>query len=218
MGHRNPFRIQVDQETGWLYNGEVGPDASGENANRGPRGYDELNQIREAGHMGWPYCIADNKRRPELGLSRRYPTAERLLRLRGRRGRRPAEHSAWNTGMTQTPPTTGACCGGRTAPPAELPGNTPGGNGRTAIAGPIYHFDSQPERDEAPGVVRRQGLLRRLVARLDRDAHAGRGGHAAGHRGVHAERRLFRHPQDIEMGADGSLYVLEWGLNFNYAG
>ena len=61
MGHRNPFRIQVDQETGWLYNGEVGPDAGGENANRGPRGYDELNQIRQAGNMGWPYCIADNK-------------------------------------------------------------------------------------------------------------------------------------------------------------
>ena len=61
MGHRNPFRIQVDQETGWLYNGEVGPDANADNANRGPRGYDELNQIREAGNMGWPYCIADNK-------------------------------------------------------------------------------------------------------------------------------------------------------------
>ncbi len=28
----------------------------------------------------------------------------------------------------------------------------------------------------------------------------------------------FRHPQDIEMGADGSLYVLEWGRDFNYAG
>src|SRR5688500_13472025 len=28
----------------------------------------------------------------------------------------------------------------------------------------------------------------------------------------------FRHPHDIEMGADGSLYVLEWGRDFNYAG
>ena len=69
MGHRNPFRIQVDSETGWLYNGEVGPDASGDNANRGPRGYDELNQIREAGNMGWPFCIADNKAYPN-GLPR----------------------------------------------------------------------------------------------------------------------------------------------------
>ena len=61
MGHRNPFRIHVDQETGWLYNGEVGPDANDDNADRGPRGYDELNQIRQAGNMGWPYCIANNK-------------------------------------------------------------------------------------------------------------------------------------------------------------
>ena len=28
----------------------------------------------------------------------------------------------------------------------------------------------------------------------------------------------FRHPQDIEMGPDGRLYVLEWGRDFNYAG
>ena len=52
MGHRNPFRIQVDQETGWLYNGEVGPDANADNANRGPRGYDELNQIRAGRQHG----------------------------------------------------------------------------------------------------------------------------------------------------------------------
>ena len=28
----------------------------------------------------------------------------------------------------------------------------------------------------------------------------------------------FRHPQDMAMGKDGSLYILEWGRNFNYAG
>ena len=28
----------------------------------------------------------------------------------------------------------------------------------------------------------------------------------------------WRHPQDIEMGPDGALYVLEWGRDFNYAG
>ena len=91
MGHRNPFRIQVDQETGWVYNGEVGPDAGGENANRGPRGYDELNQIREAGNMGWPYCIADNKAYSNWDFAT--PDAERLLQLQRhrRRQRRPAE-------------------------------------------------------------------------------------------------------------------------------
>ena len=27
MGHRNPYRISVDHETGFVYWGEVGPDA-----------------------------------------------------------------------------------------------------------------------------------------------------------------------------------------------
>jgi cytochrome c len=64
MGNRNPFRIAVDPANDWLYWGEVGPDAA-ENgdalATRGPRGYDEFNQAKQAGFFGWPYCIADNK-------------------------------------------------------------------------------------------------------------------------------------------------------------
>lgn len=64
MGDRNPFRIAVDPANDWLYWGEVGPDAA-ENADaldtRGPRGYDEFNQAKQAGFFGWPYCIADNK-------------------------------------------------------------------------------------------------------------------------------------------------------------
>ena len=61
MGNRNPYRIAVDSESGWLYWGEVGPDASSESGSQGPRGYDEINQAREAGNFGWPYVIADNK-------------------------------------------------------------------------------------------------------------------------------------------------------------
>ena len=108
MGHRNPFRIQVDQETGWLYNGEVGPDAGGENANRGPRGYDELNQIREAGNMGWPYCIADNKAYSNWDFATQ--TQSGFFNCSGTGGVNdgPLNDSAWNTGKANTPPTTGA--------------------------------------------------------------------------------------------------------------
>jgi cytochrome c len=64
MGDRNPFRIAIDPANDWLYWGEVGPDAA-ENGDaletRGPRGYDEFNQAKQAGFFGWPYCIADNK-------------------------------------------------------------------------------------------------------------------------------------------------------------
>ncbi|HTE31366.1 MAG TPA: ThuA domain-containing protein, partial [Chryseolinea sp.] len=48
MGCRNPYRISIDQKTGYLYWGEVGPDAGQNDSLRGPRGYDELNQAKKA--------------------------------------------------------------------------------------------------------------------------------------------------------------------------
>src|SRR5918992_1283522 len=106
MGHRNPFRIQVDQENGWVYNREVRPDAGNENANRGPRGYDELNQIREAGHMGWPYCIADNKAYSNWDFATQ--THSGFFDCDGGGGvdEGPLNDSAWNTGKANTTPTT----------------------------------------------------------------------------------------------------------------
>src|SRR5690606_17431343 len=29
---------------------------------------------------------------------------------------------------------------------------------------------------------------------------------------------LFRHPHDMAFGPDGNMYLIEWGLDFNYAG
>ncbi|HAZ25537.1 MAG TPA: Crp/Fnr family transcriptional regulator, partial [Algoriphagus sp.] len=61
QGNRNPYRIAVDQKTGFLYWGEVGPDASNDSLDtKGPRGYDEVNQARTAGNFGWPYAIGNN--------------------------------------------------------------------------------------------------------------------------------------------------------------
>ncbi len=199
MGHRNPFRIQVDHETGWLYNGEVGPDAGGENANRGPRGYDEINQIREAGNMGWPYCIADNKAYSNWDFATQ--TQSGFFNCSGTGGvdDGPLNDSAWNTGKANTPPTTGALLWWPYTPHANAPNfpwNTPP---LADPAGPRPHGDrrpdlplqrEQPRGEQVPGLVRRQGLLRRLVARLDRDARARRSGQAGGDRRVHAERRL----------------------------
>ncbi len=60
MGCRNPWRLNIDQKTGFLYWGDVGPDAGGDGP-RGPRGYDEVNQARKAGNFGWPYFIGNNR-------------------------------------------------------------------------------------------------------------------------------------------------------------
>ncbi|MFM7214752.1 MAG: hypothetical protein ACKO3H_07730, partial [Verrucomicrobiota bacterium] len=41
--------------------GEVGPDAGGPDAQRGPAGHDEINQARGPGFFGWPYFVANNR-------------------------------------------------------------------------------------------------------------------------------------------------------------
>ncbi|ACE83872.1 discoidin domain-containing protein [Cellvibrio japonicus] len=60
MGFRNPFRINHDPLTGYLYLGDIGPDANAASA-EGPMGMDELNEIREAGNYGWPYVLGINQ-------------------------------------------------------------------------------------------------------------------------------------------------------------
>ena len=58
MGNRNPYRISVDKKNGYLYWGEVGPDADNDSLDtRGPRGYDEVNQAQKAGYFGWPFLL-----------------------------------------------------------------------------------------------------------------------------------------------------------------
>src|SRR5688572_2847901 len=61
MGHRNPFRISVDKKTGWLYWGDIGPDAQTNDPKRGSAGFDEINQARKAGNFGWPFFMANNR-------------------------------------------------------------------------------------------------------------------------------------------------------------
>jgi len=61
MGHRNPFRIAIDPDTDQLLWADIGPDAGSSNPNRGPAGYDELNQTASAGNFGWPYFSGDNE-------------------------------------------------------------------------------------------------------------------------------------------------------------
>lgn len=60
MGTRNPFRFALDPVSGRLIWGDVGPDAVEDSAERGPRGYDEINVADVPGDYGWPLCIAEN--------------------------------------------------------------------------------------------------------------------------------------------------------------
>ncbi len=142
MGHRNPYRISVDQKNSYLYWGEVGPDASNDSLEtRGPKGYDELNQARKPGFFGWPLVIGDN-----------YPYHQ-FDYATGKSGPsfdadKPINESKNNTGLQELPAVA--------APFIWYPyGNSPdfpqlGTGGRNAMAGPVYYTDMFPKETRLP--------------------------------------------------------------------
>ncbi|WP_198144057.1 discoidin domain-containing protein [Gilvimarinus agarilyticus] len=89
MGFRNPFRLNVDPQTGCLYVGDIGPDASADSA-EGPGGLDELNEICSSGNYGWPYIIGYNQ--PYAGFD----------------PNNIVNNASDNTGATNLPSSTGA--------------------------------------------------------------------------------------------------------------
>jgi cytochrome c len=130
MGNRNPFRISVDRARGWLYWGDVGPDAcDGCDAltTRGPRGYDEFNQAKTAGNYGWPFCIGDNK--PYVAYDFQSGQSGAPFDCRA-----PVNDSPHNTGARTLPPARPAWVS------YSYGGSSWGSGGRSAIAGAVYQW------------------------------------------------------------------------------
>ncbi|NJB72084.1 glucose/arabinose dehydrogenase/cytochrome c551/c552/type 1 glutamine amidotransferase [Saonia flava] len=137
MGHRNPYRISVDQKNGNLYWGDVGPDARADSLEtRGPRGYDEVGQAREAGNYGWPYFIGDNYAYREYN----YETGESGMAFDPEK---PLNNSRNNTGLTELPSAKSAFIWYPYTASSDFPGV--GTGGRNAMAGPVYYTDMYPE-------------------------------------------------------------------------
>ena len=96
MGCRNPWRFNIDAKTGILYFGDVGPDAGGDDAKRGPRGFDTVNQVRHAGYWGWPY-VRGNRAYEEFDYVQKV-SAGVFDPLK------PVNNSTNNTGRRELPP------------------------------------------------------------------------------------------------------------------
>ncbi|MCH2105126.1 MAG: PQQ-dependent sugar dehydrogenase [Planctomycetes bacterium] len=212
MGCRNPWRIAVDQETGFLYWGDVGPDAGGDGA-AGPRGYDEMNQARGPGNFGWPLFIGPNRpyklRDFETG-----EIGEAFDPLR------PVNPSRYNTGSEVLPPAEPAWisyAAGSSEPHSILHA----GGGRTACAGPIYHFDPELDSDtkfpvwfDGAAFIYEWSRNWVMVVHMDEAGDVEEISPFTG-------RLDFVRPVDMCFGPEGSLYVLEygttWGPNENSA-
>lgn len=202
MGCRNPYRMSVDEETSIVYWGEIGPDAGNDGTN-GPRGYDEINQAKKAGNFGWPYFVGDSKPYPEYDFATK--TLGSLYDANA-----PVNNSVNNTGIKNLPPAQKAMIWYPYDKSAEFP--DVGLGGRSAIAGPVYHFDSKLTSPTKFPEYFDKGLfiydwMRNwvFVVRLDKDNNYLR------MEPFMEKTGDFRRPIDLEVGPEGSFYMLEYG-------
>ena len=202
MGHRNPYRISVDQKNGNLYWGEVGPDAANDSLQtRGPRGYDEVNQAKKAGNYGWPLFIGDNK--PYVAYN--YATGESGKPFDPEH---PVNDSQNNTGLTDLPPAQKAMIWYPYGESAEFP--TVGAGGRNAMAGPVYYTDMYPKETELPDYYNGKLIIYEWMRGWMKAVTFDDQGNFSKMEPFAADIQLHN-LIDMEVGPDGRIYLLEYG-------
>jgi cytochrome c len=199
MGDRNPYRISVDQKTGFLYWGEVGPDAQGDDPTRGPRGYDEVNQAQKAGYFGWPLFIGNNY--PYRAYDYTNGTSGELFNPAA-----PINNSPNNTGLTTLPPAMPAFIWYGYGASTEFP--EVGTGGRTAMAGPVYY--TKPGASPYPAYYNGKLLIYEWIRGWVKAVTMGPNGEYKSMEPFMANVPLAA-PIDMEQGPDGKLYILEYG-------
>ncbi|MEO6035472.1 MAG: PQQ-dependent sugar dehydrogenase [Verrucomicrobiota bacterium] len=202
MGDRNPFRISLDRKNGFLYWGEVGPDAGGFNEVRGPAGFDEINQARTAGNFGWPYFVGDNKPYWHWDFVAKTNTFKYDPA-------KPVNTSPFNTGIHELPPAQPAFIYYPSGASTKFPVVKTGG--RTAMAGPVYYFSKKlkssnrlPESFDHTLFIYEWSRNWIIAVHLDKDEKILK-------MEPFCAEMDFKRPMDMELGPDGCLYIIEWG-------
>ncbi|SDY88545.1 Xylose isomerase-like TIM barrel [Micromonospora pattaloongensis] len=217
MGFRNPFRIAYDEAADALLVADYGPDATVTNPQRGPAGMVEQNRITRAGNYGWPYCIGPNI--PYVDYDFATGQSGEAFNCAA-----PVNDSPHNTGL-------------RNLPAAQTPliwyGNARQGWGRdefpeipaggAPMAGAVYEYDATldsatkfPEYYDGKWFISEYGgNWYKTVSVLERDAPSAafppaRAGDLLSINSF-VPTMGFTAPFDAEFGADGSLYVIDFG-------
>lgn len=202
QGNRNPYRISVDQKNGFLYWGEVGPDANADSmSTRGPRGYDELNQARKAGNFGWPYFVGNN-----------YPYRE-FDYVTGESGEAfdpngPINNSVNNTGIKELPELAPAFIWYPYGESKEFP--SVGSGGRNAMAGPIYYSDMYSADTKMPDYYDGKIFIYDWIRGWVKAVSIKENGDFDKMEPFMPSTK-FNALIDMEMGSDGRIYMLEYG-------
>lgn len=205
MGVRNPFRISIDPKNGYLYWGDVGPDAAKDSVGFGSRGYDELNQAKKAGNYGWPYFIGNNFAYNDYDYA-----ANKTGALYD--PKKPVNNSPNNTGSKELPEATPPLYYYPYSVSKDFP--LVGEGGRNAMAGPVFYLDRFPESEKRFPVYYDKKLftydwMRGWVMAVTLNESGDF---------VRMERflpnMLFNNLVDIVLGPSGDMYALEYGTNW----
>lgn len=205
MGGRNPYRISVDKTTGYLYWGDVGPDAGTDSVGRGPRAYDEVNQARKPGFYGWPYFVGDNQayHQRDFASGKQGSTFDPM---------KPVNNSPNNTGLNELPPAQKAFIWY----PYDVSPQFPllGTGGRTAMAGPVFYTkDFKNAKRAFPDYYDRKLFIyewmRGWIIAVTMDDE---GNYVSMEPFMPSYK--FSNPMDMEFADDGDLYMLEYGTGW----
>lgn len=224
MGVRNPFRFEVDPETSSISWGDYGPDATKAVADandRGPMGYVEWNvaSLDDPHNAGWPYLTGDNFAYNdwdfETSTAGEFFDPENLQNT-----------SRWNTGLVDLPAPRPA-----TLYYGDEPGDQPWdelvnfgtSNGQAPMGGPVYHYDADnPSTTKLPeywdGKAFMGEFSQDYIAAITVDWSTFDVTHIEDFLPnsalTSAAQPIHDNPMDIEIGPDGSMYVLDYGDGF----
>ena len=204
MGDRNPWRPSIDSKTGWLYWGEVGPDAN-EDTRTTRMGMDEFNQARGPGFFGWPYFIGENVAYPMYNYLNDSVSP-------GKDPAKPTNFSVNNTGLTELPPAQPAFISYPYRNSEKYP--LVGSGARCAVGGPVYHRSNfRGAKRPFPGYYEGKWIVADLsrgwimaISMKDNGDYKSMERFLPGYQPIE--------PIDIKFGPSGDLYVLEYGSNW----
>ncbi len=204
MGHRNAWRISIDSQTGYLYWGEVGPDATND-SEIGPRGYDELNQARKPGNFGWPWFVGNRQAFPVYDYENKKP-------LDKKDPNHPVNSSPNNTGLSELPPVAPSFIYYPYGVSEEFP--LVGTGARSATGGPVYRqADFRGAKRPWPAYYEGKWIAtdfsRGWIMTITMDAEGNYQSMERFLSGYHPVE-----PIDMKFAPDGDLYVLEYGSNW----
>jgi cytochrome c len=204
MGHRNPWRVSVDSKTGYIYWGEVGPDASVD-GEQGPRGYDEFNQAKGPGNFGWPYFIGGNYPYPDWDFETNKLKPNAMPDPMG-----PINDSPNNTGLKKLPPVSPPFIWYPYGISEQFP--LMGASGRSATGGPVFRKDDFKKYGKRIFPAYYEGkwlmveFMRGWIMAVSMDE---KGDYKSMERFM--PNTDFGSAIDMRFAPDGDLYVLEYG-------